>query len=89
MYPRGRYTPPACTGPCCVRFDDVRSEQHTAAAAAHALVLAQTLALMQWRAGRLREAREIFQEAVSNCPPHAPLWAAWANMEVRDDVMIR
>lgn len=51
-------------------------------------MLVQSLALMQWRAGRLQEAREIFQEAVTNCPPHAPLWAAWANVEVRDDLMI-
>ena len=48
-------------------------------------LLAQSLALMQWRAGRLQEARELFQEAVTNCPPHAPLWAAWANVEVCDD----
>ena len=43
----------------------------------------QALALLQWRAGRMGEAREIFQEAVDNCKPHAPLWAAWASVEVR------
>ena len=42
----------------------------------------QALALLQWRAGRMEEAREIFQEAVDNCKPHAPLWAAWASVEV-------
>ena len=50
-------------------------------------LLVQTLALMQWRAGRLQEARELFQEAVTNCAPHAPLWAAWANVEVRNNPM--
>ncbi len=45
-------------------------------------MLMQALALLQWRAGRLEEAREIFQEAVNNCIPHAPLWAAWASVEV-------
>lgn len=44
---------------------------------------AQALALLQWRAGRLQEARQMFQEATNNCKPHAPLWAAWASVEVR------
>lgn len=48
----------------------------------HKWLPVQALALLQWRAGRLEEAREIFQEAVTNCPPHAPLWAAWASCEV-------
>ena len=46
------------------------------------LMHTQALALLQWRAGRLEEARTIFQEAVDNCEPHAPLWAAWAFVEV-------
>lgn len=43
----------------------------------------QAWALLEWRAGNYERAREIFEQAGKNCAPHAPLWAAWAQVEVR------
>lgn len=41
----------------------------------------QAWALLEWRSGNIERARELFQAAGENCAPHAPLWAAWAQLE--------
>ena len=42
----------------------------------------QGLALMESNQGNYRAAQQLFQQGSENCPPHAPLFNAWASMEV-------
>ena len=42
----------------------------------------QAWALMEWRCrGRYGEAKELFERGIEKCPPHAPLYVAFASCE--------
>jgi hypothetical protein len=42
----------------------------------------QAWGVMEWRQGNYSAAKRLFEKASRVCPPHAPLLAAWADMEV-------
>ena len=45
-------------------------------------VVLQGLALLESSQGNYAAARQVFQQGADNCPPHAPLFNAWAAVEV-------
>lgn len=44
--------------------------------------MVQGLALLESSQGNYGAAQQVFQQGADNCPPHAPLFNAWAAVEV-------
>lgn len=46
------------------------------------IALLQGLALLESNQGNYGAAQQVFQQGADKCPPHAPLFNAWAAVEV-------
>ena len=73
------------------------NEQHSPACQSHrysfhelpwATPLVQGIAYLESNQGNYRAAQQLFQQGTDKCPPHAPLFNAWASMEVSPCIKI-
>lgn len=62
-----------------------RHNSHEVLKATH---LVQGIAYLESNQGNYRAAQQLFQQGTDNCPPHAPLFNAWASMEVSPCIAI-
>lgn len=45
-------------------------------------LILQGIAFMESKQGNYKAAQQLFQQGIDRCAPHAPLFNAWASMEV-------
>jgi len=66
----------------------VRRQSYNSHEVLRATCLVQGIAYLESNQGNYRAAQQLFQQGTDNCPPHAPMFNAWASMEVSPCIVI-